>query len=82
MVATAARVFGVNGIAEDGCGGVDAEGPDAEVEVAVVEDFDEGELADVEGAGGGEAHPVAAGQADGLHGGDVFGEWVLGVRGK
>ena len=75
-----AGVFRADGVAEDGGGGVDAEGPDAEVEVAVVEDFDEGELADVEGADRGEAEPVAAREGLGAHGSDVFGERVAVVR--
>ena len=75
-----AGVFGADGVAEDGGGRVDAEGPDAEVEVAVVEDFDEGELADVEGADRGEAEPVAAREGLGAHGSDVFGERVAVVR--
>lgn len=78
-VVAVSRVFGADGVAKDRGGGVDAEPPDAEVEVAVVEDFDKGELADIERADGGEAEPVAALERLGAHGGDVFRERVAVV---
>ena len=63
--------LGLDGVAILGGDGVDAEVPDAEVDVAVGEDLHEGVFAEVEEFAGGDLHPVAAGEKFGFDFGDV-----------